>query len=190
LDEGRFDSTSGSLGSSVADTLIEKGALDADVEPALVIDTWKEQESQGDLAKASITHPVLFSKPPQSTNPVFWPDPNTIAIEGSDWRLLTMDKLHQLPNCIPFQQSAERSSQGGQDQAPARACPPKYLEAYPTELSKRGVYILAGVSGVCPGVLAGNISFLSLRGEGSRIVWSVKLDAGFGKRSNSFSRTT
>jgi hypothetical protein len=28
----------------VADTLVEKAAIDTDVEPALIIDTWKEQD--------------------------------------------------------------------------------------------------------------------------------------------------
>lgn len=108
-------------------------------------------------------------------------------MKGSDWRLLTLDKAHQLPNCIPFRQTAAVSSQDPQDIAPleltSHASPlsPRYLKASPIQPSKSSVYILAGVSGVCPGMLSGNMSFLNLRNEEPRLVWSVKLDTGFGK---------
>jgi hypothetical protein len=177
-DESIFNSATGSQGTSVADTLVEKGAIDTDVEPALIIDTWKEKEQQDGLTTALADSPVLFSKPPQPTNPFFWPDLNSTSTrEGFDWRLLTIDEVHQLPNCIPFQQSVESAP----DIAPTAARSPIYLTAYPADLSKKAVYILAGVSGVCPGVLSGNVSFLNLRDKGPRIVWSVKLDTGFGK---------
>lgn len=174
-DESILDSASGSSGTSVADTLVEKGVFDTDVEPALIIDTWKEQEHGVDLVNTVGATSILLSKPPQHTNPFFWPDLNTTVREGSDWRLLTVDEEHQLPNCIPFQQSTEGA------QTPAIAPSPIYLTANPVVVSKRGVYILAGVSGVCPGMLSNNVSILSLGNEGPQIVWSIKLDRGFGK---------
>jgi hypothetical protein len=180
-DESTPASTSSSPGSSVADTLVEEGEIDPDVEPALIIDTWKEQENQRELAHASTSSQVLLPRPPKPTNPFFWPDlGNTTVLAGSDWRLLTIDPLYQLPNCIPFQRSALRIQQGGEGQILANDLSPRYLQGYPILQSKRRIFILAGVSGICPGILLGNISFLRLRGEGSRLVWSAKLDKGFG----------
>jgi hypothetical protein len=184
-DEGILDSESRSPGSSVVDTLVEKGSIDADIEPALIIDTWKEQERQDGVVDSPAAARVLRKKPPQSTNPFFWSDLTpSITVEDDDWCLLGVDEKHQLPNFIPFQQSGEGSAQREQSLIPAQPRHRRYLEAYPAELSKRAVYILAGISGICPGLLSSNVSFLSIRGGGSRIVWSVKLDAGFGKYSN------
>jgi hypothetical protein len=163
--DGRIlDSTYSSPGTSVADTLVEKAAIDTDVEPALIIDTWKEQVHQGDLAKNSTSHPVLLSQPPQTTNPFFWPDLHTTAMKGSDWRLLTLDKAHQLPNCIPFRQTAAVSSQDPQDIAPleltSHASPlsPRYLKASPIQPSREASIFwqgsaacaLACFRGICP----------------------------------------
>jgi hypothetical protein len=173
-DESIIDSASESAGTSVADTLVEKGLLDTDVESALIIDTWKEQHKVK-VVNAVKAASVLLSKPSQPTNPFFWPDLNTTVREGHDWRLLTVNKEHQLPNCIPFQQSIEGA------QTPATGPSPIYLTANPVVLSKRAVYILAGVSGVCLGMLSNNVSLLNLRNEGPQKVWSVKLDRGFGK---------
>jgi hypothetical protein len=185
-DESILDSASGSPGTSVADTLVEKGTLDTDVEPALIIDTWKMEEKQGGLATAPSTGRVFFSKPPQPTNPFFRPDLNSsTAREGSDWRLLTIDDVHQLPNCIPFQKSAENAL----EIVPATARSSIYLTAYPTtNRSKKSVYVLAGVSGVCLGMLSGKLSFLNLQNERPRVVWSIRLDTGFGKWWNIFSQ--
>jgi hypothetical protein len=178
-EEGILDSISGTPGSSLADTLFEKGSIEDDIEPALIVDTWKGQEHQSSL-KASPTQPVLLTKPPHPTNPFFWPDfTPTRAIEGSDWCLLDVEERLQLPNSIPLQRSGENSSQREQRSIPAHSR--RYLEAYPIDLSKRPVYILSGVSGICLGLLSTNVSFLSIRGERSRVVWSVKLDTGFGK---------
>jgi hypothetical protein len=174
-DESILDFASGSPGTSVADTLVEKGVLDTDVEPALIIDTWKKQEHGVELVNAMGAASVVVSKPPKPTNPFFWPDLNTTVREGFDWRLLTVDEEHQLPNCIPFQQSTEG------EQTPATAPSPIYLTANPLDLSKRAVYILAGVSGVCQGMLSNNVSFLNLGNDRPQIVWSVKLDREFGK---------
>ena len=174
-DESILDSASGSPGTSVADTLVEKGVLDTDVEPALIIDTWKEQEHVVELVNAVGAASVLVSRPPEPPDPFFWPDLNTTVREGFDWRLLTVDEEHQLPNCIPFQQSTEGA------QTPATAPSLIYLTAIPLDLSKRAVYILAGVSGVCPGMLSNNVSFLNLGNNRPQIVWSVKLDREFGK---------
>jgi len=182
-DESLLDSASGSFGTSVADTLVEKGLLDTEVEPALIIDTWKEQEHGVELVNAVGAASVLLSKPPKPTNPFFWPDLNTTVREGSDWRLLTVDEEHQLPNCIPFQQSTKGA------QMPSTATSPLYLTADPLDLSKRAVYILAGVSGVCPGMLSNNVSFLNLGNDKPQIVWSVKLDREFGKLWKPFSRS-
>jgi hypothetical protein len=180
-DESVEGSMSETEDSSVADTLVEKNSLDADIEPALIIDTWKEQERPDDVVDSATTEPLQFTEPPRPTNPFFWPDfaPETVA-EGSDWRILVVEEKLQLPNSIPFQQRSEGNSQ--QQQTSARAqTHRRYLEAYPTEPSRRPVCIMAGISGLCSGLLSSNVSFLTLRGERSRAVWSVKLDPGFGK---------
>lgn len=180
-DEDIPDSISGSPGSSVANTLIAEDLLDADMEPALIIDNWRERvTSVGDLPSES----VLVTKPPQPINPFFWPDLASSAEQGSDWCLLPVGEELQLPNSIPIQQSGEDDVQTVQILAPGNRRDRKYLKSYTTELSKKVVYILAGMSGVCPGLLSSNVSFLRLRDGKSRVVWSVKLDAGFGKSLN------
>jgi hypothetical protein len=86
----------------VAKALIEKGSIDPDIEPALIIDTWKEQERQHDPVVPSTTELVLVNRPPQHANPFFWPDFNITSVEGCDWCLPTVDERLRLPNSVPF----------------------------------------------------------------------------------------
>jgi hypothetical protein len=185
LDEGISGSSSESPGSSAADTLRENGSFDADIDPALIIDAWKEQERQDHSVETLNAEPGLFSRPSTIASSNLWADLTTTVLEGSDWCLLAVNEELQLPNFIdiPVQQSGpsgEGGLPGGQGRVPAQYCSRKYLEAYPIELSRRTVYVFSSVSGICTGRLLGNISFLSLWGERSRIAWTVKVDTGFG----------
>jgi len=175
--------TSYSLNS--ANTLVDEKSFDDDVESALVVDNWIKPEDRPSLSSLM---PNVSSSPKDEPSPAyFWPDIGQSVIKGSDWSLFRIDDSISRPNAIVGLATCAIDQPGqvpqlGSEYGPNRV----YLTKYDTSPVYKAVYIIAGRTGICQGVLLGNKAYLCLASGPSTVVWTVKLESGTSKLSNPF----
>ncbi|KAH0544929.1 hypothetical protein FGG08_001009 [Glutinoglossum americanum] len=176
----------GSVQSSAADSIdtsVEEGIVDL-VEPALIVDRWKG--GQEDMT--SEPQPLRFQRHIEPLDPSFWPNIGKTFMQGSDWRLLDIgDEALWLPNAVVDLASHARAGQEGEALwVDFRGTASRtYLTTYDQELRRKPVHIIAGKSGVCPGMLSHNVSYLRLGAGPFILVWKVQLKTGFSMTHNS-----
>ncbi|KAI9867933.1 MAG: hypothetical protein M1813_007755 [Trichoglossum hirsutum] len=173
------DERSEDASSRSPDTSAEGETFDEDVEQALIVDNWKRHCDE-DTALGS---QLVYIPRDQESSSRPWTELGRSVAQGSDWRLLSVEDVLFRPNAILLPSEdigapqPSKTFQRGYEEGMSR----RYLTSYDSPdstPSKRGVHIIAGLSGICPGVLFRNVSYLRIGSSQSSIVWTVRLRPG------------
>jgi hypothetical protein len=173
------DESSEDASSRSPDTSTEGETFDEDVEQALIVDNWKRHRDEDTALESQL---VCIPRYRESSTPP-WTELGRSVAQGSDWRLLSVEDVLFRPNAIllPSEDTGapqpSKTPRRGYEEGMSR----RYLTSYDSPdstPSKRGVYIIAGASGICPGVLSRSVSYLRIGSSQSSIVWTARLKPG------------